>query len=67
MLQRKSTSPTKDIILFKNNMFFSYYYNIENNQYTIFINKYVAISISTLSTITAAYLLKNIFNYYFIN
>ena len=64
MLLRESSSPTKDIIVCKNNMFFSYYYNIENNKYTIFINKYVAIFISTLSTITAAYLFKNIYHYY---
>ena len=64
MLLRESSSPTKDIIVLKNNMFFSYYYNIENNKYTIFINKYLAIFISTLSTITAAYLFKNIYHYY---
>jgi len=64
MLLQESSSPTKDIIVLKNNMFFSYYYNIENNKYTIFINKYLAIFISTLSTITAAYLFKKIYHYY---
>jgi len=58
MLVNESTNSTKNIILLKKNIFFSYYYNIQNNHYTIYINRYIAISLSTLSTIAAAYLFK---------
>ena len=64
MLLDESKNPTRNIQYLKSNIFFSYCYNIENNQYTIFINKYLAISISTLSTIASAYLFKNIYYYY---
>ncbi len=53
---REEISPQKKIEKIKNNIFFMYSYN--NNNYTIYINKYIAISFATISTISLAHLIK---------
>jgi hypothetical protein len=55
---REETSPQKKIEKIKNNIFFMYSYNNNNNNYTIYINKYIAISFATISTISLAHLIK---------
>ena len=49
-------SPKKKYIKYKNNIFFMYSYNNTTKNYTIYINKYIAITFATLSTITLGYL-----------
>jgi DNA-binding helix-hairpin-helix protein with protein kinase domain len=61
MLQRDSISPIKDLEKFKSNIFFTYSYNNNNNNYNIYINKNIAISFATLSTIGFAFIFKNLF------
>ena len=58
MLQRDTISPIKDIEKIKNNIFFMYSYNNNTKRYTIYINKYIAITFSTIITISLANLIK---------
>ena len=46
---------------YKSNIFFTYSYNNNNNNYNIYINKNIAISFATLSTIGFAFIFKNLF------
>lgn len=57
---REEKSPKKTIEKIKNNIFFMYSYNNNTKNYTIYINKYIAITFATLSTIALGHLFKKI-------
>ena len=57
---REEKSPKKKIEKIKNNIFFMYSYNNNTKNYIIYINKYIAITFATLSTIALGNLFKKI-------
>ena len=58
MLQYDSISPIKYIKKFRTNIFF---FILINNNYNIYINKYISISFAILSRIGFAFIFKNLF------